>query len=118
MVLRCLDASLSLSIREMIVEELMKESRMAVSEFSVPIANGILSMDEKKSYSDGLFRLLSRYVANKAISAVSLLNLLRKYIKAYEDRLHNQKDALLLLIEQLDTNHPLKKVVNSMISKL
>ena len=117
-VLRCLDASLSLSIREMIVEELMKENRMAASEFSVPIASGILSMDEKKSYSEGLFRLLSRCVVNKAISAVPLLNLFRKYIKTYEDRLQDRKDALLLLIEQLDTSHPLKKVVKSMIAKL
>lgn len=118
MVLRCLDASLPLSIREMIAEELMKENRMAASEYSIPIANGIISVDEKKSFAEGLLRFLSRCVANKAISAMPLLNLLRKYVKTYEDRLHDRKEALLLLVEQLESNHPLKKVVKSMISKL
>ena len=104
MVLRCLDASLPLSIREMIAEELMKQNRMAASEYSIPIANGIISVDEKKSFAEGLLRFLSRCVANKAISAMPLLNLLRKYVKTYEDRLHDRKEALLLLVEQLESN--------------
>ena len=117
-VLRCFDASLSLSIREMVAKELLKENGMVASEFSVPIANGIIAIDEKKSFSEGLFRFLSNCVGNKAISAVPLLNLFRKYLKTYEEHLHPKKDALLLLLQQLDTNHPLKKVVNSMVCKL